>query len=34
VAHASDMAGVVVRGRWLDADEIQSRLDELAAQWE
>jgi imidazolonepropionase-like amidohydrolase len=33
VANASDIAGVVVQGRWLDADEIQPRLDELAAQF-
>lgn len=34
VANASDIAGVAVRGRWLPADEIQARLDELAGQWE
>lgn len=33
VAHAADIAGVVVRGRWLDADEIQTGLDALAEQW-
>ena len=33
VANASDIAGVVVRGRWLASDEIQARLDELAAQF-
>jgi imidazolonepropionase-like amidohydrolase len=33
VANASDIAGVVVRGRWLAADEIQARLDELTAQF-
>lgn len=32
VAHASDIAGVVVQGRWLDADEIDTRLNELAEQ--
>lgn len=34
VAHASDIAGVVVRGRWLGAREIESRLDALADQWD
>lgn len=32
VAHAADIAGVVVQGRWLSADDIQARLDELAEQ--
>ncbi len=27
-----DRAGVMVRGRWLDAEEIQRRLDEVAAR--
>lgn len=33
VAHAADIAGVVVRGRWMGADEIQIRLDEIAEQY-
>lgn len=29
VAHAREIAGVVLQGKWLPADEIQSRLDEI-----
>jgi hypothetical protein len=26
-------SGVMVRGRWLPADEIKRRLDEIARRW-
>ena len=34
IAHLADLAGVMVQGRWLSADEIQAQLDEIAASHE